>query len=126
MPTNIQWIDKFYRDWRPLNVLDALDVMIGGLECSKAMFRRSGGECPLTDLYNDSDIFDIPAKSFFIEWYGGPPGMAGWFRGSLLAYLVDRCLYAQAKGWAAQVCNAIKMAERYGCYAVQNQQVGSE
>lgn len=118
MPTNPQWLDKYYRDWRSLNVLDALDVMIGGLECDNAMFRRLGEVYSLTDLYNDNDLFDLPARSFFLEWYGGPPNGAGWFKASLLAYLVDRCLFAQARGWTAQVCNAIKMAERYGCYAV--------
>jgi len=126
MPTTLKWIDKFYQDWRPLSVLDALDVIIGGLECANAMFRRGSEELPLTDLYNESDLFALPAKSLYIEWYGGPPGLAGWFRASLLCYAVDRCLYAQAKGWAAQVCNAIKMAERYGCYEVQSEQVGSE
>jgi len=126
MPNNVQWLEKFYRDWRSLNVLDALDVMTGGLQCDNAMFRRLGKETPLTALYCVADIFDLPARCFFIEWYGGPPRAAGWFKASLLAFVIDRCLYAQVRGWTAQVCDAIKMAERYGCYAIQNQQVDSE
>jgi len=69
----------------------------------------------ITDLYCDAEIYNIPAKSFVFEWLGGPPGEhGGFFKASMLALVVDCCMYAMDKGHAERVCNALGMAKNYG------------
>jgi hypothetical protein len=124
--TTHEWLDNFYHEFQTLNVLDALDILCGPLSSEDSRFRRFGNTMePITNLYNDSLIFDLPARSFFIEWIGGPPNNRRWVKASLLAMLVDRCLESLIRGWTAQVCDAIEMAERYGCYEIQGQPICS-
>ena len=124
--TTYNWLNKFYHDFQTLNVLDTLDILCGPLCCEDTRFRRFGNTMePITNLYNDSLIFDLPARCFFIEWIGGPPKNRQWFKASLLAMLVDRCLESMIRGWTSHICDAIKMAERYGCYEIQGQPVYS-
>ena len=120
------WLNKFYHDFQKLSVLDALDILCDPLRSAGSNFRRFGNTTePITNLYNDSLIFDLPARSFFIEWVGGPPLDRKWYKASLLAMLVDRCLGSMIQEETSQVCDAIKMAERYGCYEVQGQPICS-
>jgi hypothetical protein len=119
-----QWLDTLYSDWRSLNVLDALDILVGPLDHAELHFKYNHKFCPITDLYCNPEIFNLPARSFMLEWLGGPPRSYTWFRASFLALVVDRCLYAMVQGCTSEVHNAISMAEQYGCYKTKTQSCG--
>lgn len=112
--TRLDWLHRFYGGFRAITVLDALDILCVALKSDETTFREGKDPCPITDLYCDQGIFDIPAKSFIMDWYGGPPGKGQWFRASMLALVVDNCLFAMESGSTEKVCNALGMAKRYG------------
>jgi hypothetical protein len=120
MTDTTQWLDKLYTDWRSLNVLDALDILTGPLDCANLQYKAYHKFSPITDLYCDPTIFDLPARCFLLEWLGGPPRGCKWFRASFLALVVDRCLFSMVQGSTVEIHNAISMAERYGCYQTQS------
>jgi len=110
----LNWLNKFYNGFSEITVLDALDIICTALKCDKVTFRSPVGELPITDLYCDETIFDLPAQCFMLEWFGGPPNNGQWFQASMLALVVDHCLMAMEFGWSERVCNALGMAENYG------------
>jgi hypothetical protein len=116
MNPTLVWLDQFYNDFHTLKVLDALDILCESLQCGAMFWDFRGSIGPITNLYCDKDLFNLPAWRLHAKWLGGPPDGIQWRHGSLLALVTDRCLVAMNAGRTAQVCNAIKLAEKYGCY----------
>jgi len=112
--TRLDWLNRFYGGFQGLTVLDSLDILCVALKSDETAFRQGGDPCPITDLYCDQEVFDLPAKSFVLEWYGGPPGKGRWFQASMLALVVDTCLFAMESGSTEKICNALSMAKNYG------------
>lgn len=110
----LQWFDRFYGGFGTITVLDALDILCTALKCDTVIFRSNGITYPITDLYCNQEIFNLPAQYFMLDWFGGPLDNGQWFQASLLALLVDHCLFAMTRGWSERVCNALGMAENYG------------
>lgn len=114
--TNLEWLDRFYSELYSLKVLDALDILCKGLNGELIHYKHYTQVVKLYTLYCKDELFDLPARSLCIQWRGGPPNNRKWYRGSLLALLVDQCLQLMLKKKSSQVCNAIRMAENFGCY----------
>ncbi len=110
----LTWLDRFYGGFGTITVLDALDILCTALKCDTVVFRVAGITHPITDLYCNQEIFNLPAQYFMLEWFGGPLDNGRWFQASMLALVVDHCLFAMDRGWSERVCNALGMAENYG------------
>lgn len=110
----LQWLDRFYGGFRTITVLDALDILCTALKCDTVVFRDGKDELPITNLYCNQEIFNLPAQYFVLEWFGGPSDNGQWFQASMLALVVDHCLFAMEQGWSERVCNALGMTENYG------------
>jgi hypothetical protein len=110
----LHWLDRFYGGFGTITVLDALDILCTAFKGNTIIFRIAGAVYPITDLYCDQEVFNLPAQYFMLEWFGGPPDNGRWFQASMLALVVDHCLFAMEHGWSERVCNALGMAENYG------------
>ncbi len=94
--------------FKNLTALDVIEILCQTFGASGAYIRRCGKLMPLTDLYDDVEMFSQLASEVEIDFYGGPPP-SHWWSGTLLTLLMDHCVYAYSKNDLHRVRAALKV-----------------
>lgn len=96
-------MDSFLRVFRDISAFDALDCLCTVFGADKSRVCIDGLDFSLSDLYDMPDIYtDILANEFGLQFFGGPPGKASMFQGTLYTMVVDHFMYAYTQNRASR------------------------
>ena len=91
-----QWLEYVETLFESLTVGETLGILMD-LGFQQSRFKAGDGNLyPLTDLGRLVEVHDDLAREFDLTFWGGPPDVETWYKGTMVTWAIDALLYSLA------------------------------
>ncbi len=95
--------------FKDISAFDAIECLCTSFKASSARVFVNGIPYAVEDLYDMNVVYyDLLARDFCIEFYGGPPQDVKMYKGTLMTLVVDHFLYAYTRNEEKRIQEALK------------------
>jgi len=109
-PLKLKAIDASLQCFQTIRAYDALECLQTVFGAGQSIVYVGSQKYQLIDLYDMMELYEMAAKDFQLDFYGGPPPTCKLHQGTLFTMLVDHFLYKYTLGKKAIVVKALEYA----------------